>query len=599
MAEFLDGWKRNCLCGEVTTDMVGRSLTLMGWVQRARNMGGIIFVWLRDRSGIVQVVFDSEKLNADDYALGEALRNEYVLAVRGTVRLRNEKDVNETLATGKLEVEVQEAKILNRAETPPIYIDDEAHESEALRLKYRYLDLRKPKLQRTMALRSKVMNVVRSHMISQGFTEFETPILTRSTPEGARDFLVPSRLHPGSCYALPQSPQIYKQLLMVAGMDRYFQFARCFRDEDSRADRQPEFTQLDLEMSFVEPKDVQTVVEGAFARVFEEVLGVTISLPLPRMTWKHAMETYGSDKPDTRFDMTIRDVSALVPGCGFSVFENNVAQGGIVGGVVAKQAAGRLSRKDIDALGEFVKTYHVKGLAWLSVQEDGTIRSSFAKFFAEEKLQELMKALGVEPGDIAFLIADKKPVALTALGQLRVRVARDLNLIDTSKYNLFWVVEFPLMEWNEDAGRYVSAHHPFTMPMEEDFHLLDTHLSSVRAKSYDLVLNGVEMGSGSIRIHASDLQEKMFGLLGFTHEEAWRRFGFLLEAFKYGTPPHGGFAFGVDRLIMMLTNSESLRDVIAFPKMQNASCLMMSTPDEVAPEQLELLHIRFDLDDAE
>ncbi len=599
MAEFLDGWKRDCLCGEVTTDMVGRSLTLMGWVQRARNMGGIIFVWLRDRSGIVQVVFDSEKLNADDYALGEALRNEYVLAVRGTVRLRNEKDVNETLATGKLEVEVQEAKILNRAETPPIYIDDEAHESEALRLKYRYLDLRKPKLQRTMALRSKVMNVVRSHMISQGFTEFETPILTRSTPEGARDFLVPSRLHPGSCYALPQSPQIYKQLLMVAGMDRYFQFARCFRDEDSRADRQPEFTQLDLEMSFVEPKDVQTVVEGAFARVFEEVLGVTISLPLPRMTWKHAMETYGSDKPDTRFDMTIRDVSALVPGCGFSVFENNVAQGGIVGGIVAKQAAGRLSRKDIDALGEFVKTYHVKGLAWLSVQEDGTIRSSFAKFFAEEKLQELMKALGVEPSDIAFLIADKKPVALTALGQLRVRVARDLNLIDTSKYNLFWVVEFPLMEWNEDAGRYVSAHHPFTMPMEEDFHLLDTHLSSVRAKSYDLVLNGVEMGSGSIRIHASDLQEKMFGLLGFTHEEAWRRFGFLLEAFKYGTPPHGGFAFGVDRLIMMLTNSESLRDVIAFPKMQNASCLMMSTPDEVAPEQLELLHIRFDLDDAE
>ncbi|MGI6655135.1 MAG: aspartate--tRNA ligase [Christensenellales bacterium] len=599
MAEFLDGWKRDCLCGEVTTDMVGRSLTLMGWVQRARNMGGIIFVWLRDRSGIVQVVFDSEKLNADDYALGEALRNEYVLAVRGTVRLRNEKDVNETLATGKLEVEVQEAKILNRAETPPIYIDDDAHESEALRLKYRYLDLRKPKLQRTMALRSKVMNVVRSHMISQGFTEFETPILTRSTPEGARDFLVPSRLHPGSCYALPQSPQIYKQLLMVAGMDRYFQFARCFRDEDSRADRQPEFTQLDLEMSFVEPKDVQTVVEGAFARVFEEVLGVTISLPLPRMTWKHAMETYGSDKPDTRFDMTIRDVSALVPGCGFSVFENNVAQGGIVGGIVAKQAAGRLSRKDIDALGEFVKTYHVKGLAWLSVQEDGTIRSSFAKFFAEEKLQELMKALGVEPGDIAFLIADKKPVALTALGQLRVRVARDLNLIDTSKYNLFWVVEFPLMEWNEDAGRYVSAHHPFTMPMEEDFHLLDTQLSAVRAKSYDLVLNGVEMGSGSIRIYASDLQEKMFGLLGFTHEEAWRRFGFLLEAFKYGTPPHGGFAFGVDRLIMMLTNSESLRDVIAFPKMQNASCLMMSTPDEVAPEQLELLHIRFDLDDAE
>jgi aspartyl-tRNA synthetase len=444
-----------------------------------------------------------------------------------------------------------------------------------------------------------VMNVVRSHMISQGFTEFETPILTRSTPEGARDFLVPSRLHPGSCYALPQSPQIYKQLLMVAGMDRYFQFARCFRDEDSRADRQPEFTQLDLEMSFVGPKDVQTVVEGAFARVFEEVLGVTISLPLPRMTWKHAMETYGSDKPDTRFDMTIRDVSALVPGCGFSVFENNVAQGGSVGGIVAKQAAGSLSRKDIDALGEFVKTYHVKGLAWLSVQEDGTIRSSFAKFFAEEKLQELMKALGVEPGDIAFLIADKKPVALTALGQLRVRVARDLNLIDTSKYNLFWVVEFPLMEWNEDAGRYVSAHHPFTMPMEEDFHLLDTQLSAVRAKSYDLVLNGVEMGSGSIRIHASDLQEKMFGLLGFTHEEAWRRFGFLLEAFKYGTPPHGGFAFGVDRLIMMLTNSESLRDVIAFPKMQNASCLMMSTPDEVAPEQLELLHIRFDLNDEE
>lgn len=598
MAEFLDGWKRDCMCAEVDAERVGEDVTLFGWVQRARNMGGIIFVWLRDRSGIVQVVFDSNVLDPDTYALGESLRNEFVLAVKGSVRLRNEKDINESLATGRLEVVVQEAKILNRAETPPIYIDDDANESEPLRMKYRYLDLRKPKLQRTMALRSQVMNAIRSHMISEGFTEFETPILTRSTPEGARDFLVPSRLHPGNCYALPQSPQIYKQLLMVAGMDRYFQFARCFRDEDSRADRQPEFTQLDLEMSFVEPADVQTVVEGAFARVFRDVMGVDIPLPLPRMTWKDAMEKYGSDKPDTRYDMTIQDVSAFAPGCGFSVFENSVQDGGIVAGIVARQAAGRFSRKEIDALGEFAKTYHVKGMAWLSLQEDGTVRSSFAKFLSDDKLRELTDALELERGDIAFLIADRKLVALTALGQVRGRVARELGLIEQGKYNLFWVVEFPLMEWNEENQRYVSAHHPFTMPMEEDFHLLDTDLPNVRAKSYDLVLNGVEMGSGSIRIHASDLQEKMFGLLGFTHEEAWRRFGFLLEAFKYGTPPHGGFAFGIDRLLMMLTDSDSLRDVIAFPKMQNASCLMMNTPDEVSPDQLQLLHITFDADDA-
>ena len=596
MAEFLGNWKRDCRCGEVTPAMVDHEITLMGWVQKSRNMGGIIFVWLRDLSGIVQLVFNAEHLDAQTYQVGEALRSECVLAVRGKVARRDPAAVNSQMATGTLEVLVNQAKLLNRAETPPIYIDDEARDNEAVRLKYRYLDLRKPSMQSILILRSKTVNAIRTHMLSQGFTEIETPILTKSTPEGARDFLVPSRIHPGECYALPQSPQIYKQLLMLAGMDRYFQVARCFRDEDSRADRQPEFTQLDLEMSFVQPKDVQTVVEGAFAAVFKQVKDAELSLPLQRMTWKDAMENFGSDKPDTRYDMKISNVNELVKDCGFSIFESAVKNGQIVCAVRAPGAAQHLSRKEMDALNEFVKTYHVKGMAWLALHEDGTQRSSFAKFFSQEKLDALMEHMGMRKGDALFLIADKRLIALTAMGQLRIKLARDLGLIDQSKHNLLWIMEFPLLEWDEDAQRFQAAHHPFTMPMDEDFDMMETRPQDVRAKSYDLVFNGIEMGSGSIRIHASDLQERMFRLLGFTHEEAWKRFGFLLEAFKYGTPPHGGFAFGIDRLMMMLTGAESLRDVIAFPKAQNASCLMMNTPSEIAEDQLKMLKMRFELD---
>lgn len=594
MATFLDGWKRSCMCAEVTEQDISRELTLMGWVQRSRNMGGIIFVWLRDKSGLLQIVFDMKNMSDEAFTLAESLRSEYVIAVKGTVARRSKEAENESLKTGKIEVIAKEIKVLNAAETPPIYIEDDAKDNETVRLKYRYLDLRKPVMQNTLLMRSKVLHAIRTHMDAMGFVETETPILTKSTPEGARDFLVPSRLHQGECYALPQSPQIYKQLLMVGGLDRYYQVARCFRDEDSRADRQPEFSQLDLEMSFVEPEDVQNVVEGAFKEVFKKVKNIDISLPLPRITWKEAMESYGSDKPDLRFGMKIKTVSELVASCGFSVFEEAVREGKIVCAIRAKEAASKLSRKDFDALAEFVKTYHVKGLAWYAANEDGSVRSSFAKFFHEEAMEKLLSEMDVAKGDALFLIADKKLTALTAMGQLRLRLGHQFGLIDENEYNLLWVTEFPLLEWNEENQRFVAAHHPFTMPMNEDFSLMDDHPEEVRAKAYDLVINGVEMGSGSIRIHASDLQERMFNLLGFTKEEAWKRFGFLLEAFQYGTPPHGGFAFGIDRLMMILTGSESLRDVIAFPKAQNASCLMMNVPDSVSDEQLKMLHIKFD-----
>ena len=593
MAEFLQGWKRTKRCAEVTERDVGKELTLMGWVQRARDMGGIVFVWLRDRSGIIQVVFDARKLDAATYKTGESLRSEYVLAVRGEVTLRAPEAVNDTLATGRLELMVKEAKILNEAQTPPIYIEDGKNESEAVRLKYRYLDLRRPSMQQMLMLRAKTVDAIRRHMAGEGFVEVETPILTKSTPEGARDFLVPSRLHAGTFYALPQSPQIYKQLLMVGGVDRYFQIARCFRDEDSRADRQPEFSQLDLEMTFVEPEDVQTVVEGAFAAVFKEIKGIDVGLPLKRMTWHDAMEKYGSDKPDTRFGLEISTVNDWARDCGFSVFENAVAAGQIVCGLTATGAA-HLSRKEMDALAEHAKAYHVKGLAWIARQQDGSLRSSFAKFLSEEKLAELYLLMKLNPGNAAFFIADKRLTALNAMGQLRVRLGQQLNLIDHNRYDLLWITEFPLLEWKEEEQRFVAAHHPFTMPMEEDHQYLEADPGRVRAKSYDLVLNGIEMGSGSIRIHASELQEQMFRLLGFSHEEAWSRFGFLLEAFKYGTPPHGGFAFGIDRLIMKLMDTESLRDVLAFPKVQNASCLMMETPGAVSDDQLAMLHISLD-----
>ena len=597
MAEFLNGWQRSNMCAEVTKSDVGQQKTLMGWVQRSRNMGGIIFVWLRDRSGMIQLVFNADQLDAETYAIAESLRAEYVLAVRGVVALRDASAINEDMQTGSIEIIATEARILNVAETPPIYIEDSAKDNEAVRLKYRYLDLRKPRLQKALLMRAQVVSAIRSYMDSNGFVEIETPMLTKNTPEGAREFLVPSRAHPGECYVLPQSPQIYKQLLMLAGMDKYYQVARCFRDEDSRADRQPEFTQLDLEMSFVEPQNVQHVVEGVFASVFKQVKNIDIPLPLPRMTWKDAMETYGSDKPDTRFDMTIHTVTDIVAHSGFSLFEKASADGQIVCGITAKGAADSLSRKDMDALSEFVKTYHVKGLAWAAHNTDDTVRSSFAKFFVPEAMSALLKQMDAEKGDAIFLIADKRLTALTAMGQLRLKLGEQFGLRDRDKFNLLWITEFPLLEWDEEDQRYMAAHHPFTMPMNEDFALMDGHPEQVRAKSYDVVLNGIEMGSGSIRIHASDLQEKMFSLLGFSHDEAWERFGFLLEAFKYGTPPHGGFAFGIDRLMMMLTGSDSLREVIAFPKAQNASDLMMGTPSQVPQKQLDLVRVRFVLDD--
>jgi aspartyl-tRNA synthetase len=558
----------------------------MGWVQRTRNLGGVLFIWLRDRTGIIQVVFDGSTCPPDCFAVGEALRGEYVAAIRGRVALRAEGAVNAKMETGAVEVFAQEAKLLNAAETPPIYIEDSAQESEAVRLKYRYLDLRRPTMQNTLRLRHRLVAAIRGYMDGAGFTEVETPILTKSTPEGARDFLVPSRIHPGAFYALPQSPQIYKQLLMLAGMDRYYQIARCFRDEDSRADRQPEFTQVDLEMSFVEPEEIQGVVEGAFTAAFEKALGIPIALPLPRMTWRAAMDRFGSDKPDTRFGLELTDVSETVRGAGLEMFETCLAANGTVRGLNVKGSA--LPRKEIDELTELARTYHAKGLAWLIV-EAGGVKGSIAKKLRPEALEALVAAMDGTQGDTLLFVADQPNTARTALGQIRLALGRKLGLMPAGQYNLLWVTEFPLLEWDPEAGRYQAMHHPFTSPMDEDFDLMETDPGAVRAKAYDLVLNGIEMGSGSIRIHASDLQERMFSLLGMDRETAWQKFGFLLEAFQYGTPPHGGFAFGVDRLVMILAGKESLRDVIAFPKVQNGSCLMMETPSAVAGQQLETL----------
>lgn len=581
--------KRTHMCGELTARQAGQSVVLKGWVQRSRNLGGIIFVWLRDRTGIVQVVFnnDDEKL----FALAETLRGEYVVCVTGTVSLRAKDAVNAKMATGEIEVLARSAELLNAAKTPPIYIEDGTNEQEALRLKYRYLDLRRPSMQNMLKFRHKVVKYLRDYMDEQGFIEVETPILSKSTPEGARDYLVPARVKPGTFYALPQSPQIYKQLLMVSGLDRYYQVARCFRDEDGRADRQPEFTQFDIEMSFIDEEDIQNVVEGAYRHMFRELLDTELPDPLPRMTWRDAMARYGSDKPDTRFDMEIQDVGETVRGCGFQVFENALAQGQTLCALCAPSAS-KLSRKELDALGEFVKTYHVKGLAWAVVGEDGTLRSSFAKAMQGDSMNRLLDAVNAKPGDAVFVIADKKYVALTAMGQLRLRLGKELGMIDQSKNNLLWITEFPLLEWSDEENRFVAMHHPFTSVMDEDEPLMETDPGSVRSKAYDLVFNGVEMGSGSIRIHRSDLQAKMFKLIGLTEEEAKFRFGFLLEAFQYGTPPHGGFAFGIDRLVMMISRAESLRDVVAFPKIQNGTCLMMDTPSTVKPEQLEQLKIR-------
>ena len=593
MAESMQGLKRTHRCGELSAKNIGETVTVMGWVQKQRNKGGIIFVDMRDRAGILQVIFQESDCGAESFAKAEKLRSEFVIAVVGRVEKR-EAAANDNLATGEIEVRAEQVRILSEAETPPFPIEAESKTKEELRLKYRYLDLRRPELQRNLMLRSKITTTIRSFMAEEGFLEIETPMLTKSTPEGARDYLVPSRVHPGNFYALPQSPQIFKQLLMCSGYDRYFQIARCFRDEDLRADRQPEFTQVDLEMSFVDVDDVIDATERMVASVCKEAIGHEVSLPIQRMTWKEAMDRFGSDKPDTRFGMELTDVSDIVAGCGFGVFTGALENGGSVRGINVKGQA-EMPRKKIDALVEFAKGYGAKGLAYLSVQPDGTYKSSFAKFMTEEELAKLVEAMGGEKGDLLLFAADKNKIVYSVLGALRIEVAKQLDMIDNSKFNFLWVTEFPLLEWDEDENRFVAMHHPFTMPMEEDLPLLDTDPGKVRAKAYDIVLNGVELGGGSVRIFQPDVQEKMFAALGFTKESAYDRFGFLINAFKYGVPPHAGLAIGLDRFVMLLVKADNIREVIAFPKVKDASCLMSEAPNVVDAVQLTDLQIKLDL----
>lgn len=590
MEQFLGDWKRSIMCGQITSYHVDQEVIIMGWVQKRRDLGKLIFVDLRDRTGVVQVVFDVSKEN-EYFHRAESIRSEYVLAVKGKVVKRSPQNINPNMSTGEVEVLCDELKVLSKAETPPIYIDDDNLASEALRLKYRYLDLRRPNMQNVFLLRHRITKCIRDYLDNNGFLDIETPMLTKSTPEGARDYLVPSRVHPGKFYALPQSPQLFKQLLMLSGFDRYFQIVKCFRDEDLRADRQPEFTQIDMEMSFVEMDDIININEGLIAAIFKEGLEMDIKLPFPRITYKEAMERFGSDKPDTRFGLELVNISDLVKDTEFKVFRNAVERGGSVRGINARGAASLLSRRDIDSLVDLVKTYRAKGMAWVIIAEDG-LRSSIAKFFTEDRMNQIIHRMDGQAGDILFFIADTNDIVLDALGQLRLELGQRLKLIPRDQHNLLWVTEFPLLEYDEEEKRYVAKHHPFTSPMDEDIHLLETQPLSVRSKAYDIILNGVEVGGGSIRIHNAELQERMFSVLGFTKEEAWRRFGFLLEAFKYGTPPHGGIAYGLDRLVMLLAGRDSIRDVIAFPKVQNASCPMTEAPSPVEEGQLDELHVR-------
>ena len=589
MTESMQGLKRTCRCGELSAANAGQTVTVMGWVQKQRNKGGIIFVDLRDRSGILQVIFEESDCGAENFAKAERLRSEFVMAVVGRVEKRAGA-VNENLATGEIEIRAEEVRILSEAETPPFPIEEDSKTKEELRLKYRYLDLRRPDLQRNLILRSKITTTIRSFLSNEGFLEIETPILNKSTPEGARDYLVPSRVHPGCFYALPQSPQIFKQLLMCSGYDRYFQIAKCFRDEDLRADRQPEFTQVDLEMSFVDVEDVIDATERMVAAVCKDAIGLEVKLPLPRMTWEEAMNRFGSDKPDTRFGMELKDVSEEVKNCGFGVFTGALESGGSVRGINVKGQA-QMPRKKIDALVEFAKGYGAKGLAYLSVMPDGTYKSSFAKFMTEEELKSLAEAMGGEAGDLLLFAADRRKIVWSVLGALRVELAKQLGLIDESRFNFLWVTEFPQFEWSDEEERFVAMHHPFTMPMDEDLKLLESDPGRVRAKAYDIVLNGVELGGGSVRIFQSDVQERMFEALGFTKEKAHEQFGFLLDAFRYGVPPHAGLAIGLDRFVMLLVKAESIREVIAFPKVKDASCLMSAAPDAVDAKQLEELHL--------
>ena len=593
MAESMKGLHRTHRCTEVSSKNVNETVTVMGWVQKSRNKGGIIFVDLRDRSGILQVIFEEDKCGSESFAKAEKLRSEYVVAITGEVALRA-GGINKNLATGDIEIIAKDIWILSEAETPPFPIEENSKTKEEVRLKYRTLDLRRPDLQRNLILRSKVVSIIRNFLAEEGFLEIETPILNKSTPEGARDYLVPSRVHPGSFYALPQSPQIFKQLLMAAGYDRYYQVAKCFRDEDLRADRQPEFTQIDMELSFVDIEDVLGVNERLLARVFKEAIGVDVPLPLQRMTWAEAMERFGSDKPDIRFGMELVNVTDVVKDCDFVVFKGAIENGGSVRGINVK-GQGAMPRKKIDALVDFAKGYGAKGLAYIAIHEDGSIKSSFAKFMKDEEMDALVKAMDGQPGDLLLFAADRDKIVFSVLGALRCELADQLELVSKDDYRFLWVTEFPVFEWSDEENRYMAMHHPFTMPMEEDLDLLDTDMGKARAKAYDIVLNGVELGGGSVRIHQDDIQEKMFKLLGISEEDAHDRFGFLLTAFKYGVPPHAGLAFGLDRMIMLMTGADSIRDVIAFPKVKDASCLMSNAPDKVDAKQLEELCIKVEI----
>ena len=589
MAESMQGLKRTHRCGELSAVNVGETVTIMGWVQKNRNKGGLVFTDIRDRSGIIQVVCEEGKTDAAIIEKAASLRSEYVVAIVGKVERRSGA-VNDKITTGEIEVVPSELRILSEAQTPPFPIEENSKTKEEIRLKYRYLDLRRPDLQRNLKMKSQVMTLTRQFFSEEGFLEVETPMLGKTTPEGARDYLVPSRLHPGSFYGLPQSPQLYKQLLMCSGVDRYIQIARCFRDEDLRADRQPEFTQIDMELSFVDVDDVIEVNEKYLKKLFKEVLDVDVQLPIQRMTWQEAMDRFGSDKPDLRFGMELVNVSEVVKDCGFGVFTGALENGGSVRGINAK-GQGSMPRKKIDKLTAFVKDYGAKGLAYVAIQEDGTVKSSFAKFMTDEQMQALISAMNGEAGDLLLFAADKNKVVWDSLGALRVELAKQLELLDKNEYRFVWITEFPLLEWSEEQNRFVAMHHPFTMPMEEDIQYIESDPGRVRAKAYDIVLNGNEIGGGSVRIFQDDIQEMMFKALGFTTEQAYSQFGFLLDAFKYGVPPHAGLAYGLDRLVMLMAKQDSIRDVIAFPKIKDASCLMTEAPTPASEKQLEELSL--------
>lgn len=589
MAESMKGLHRSHRCAELSNKNIGETVTVMGWVQKSRNKGGIIFVDLRDRSGLLQIIFENGDIGSEGFAKAEKLRSEFVIAVVGKVEARRGA-VNPNLETGDIEIRANDIRVLSEANTPPFPIDEDSKTKEELRLKYRYLDLRRPDLQRNLILRSKVASLTSQFLVDEGFLEIETPMLTKSTPEGARDYLVPSRVHPGNFYALPQSPQLFKQLLMCSGYDRYFQLAKCFRDEDLRADRQPEFTQIDMELSFVDVDDVLEVNERLLKKMFKESIGIDVELPIQRMTYAEAMDRFGSDKPDIRFGMELKNVSDIVKNSEFVVFTGATTNGGSVRGINA-EGQGAMPRKKIDALIDYAKDFGGKGLAYLSINDDGSYKSSFAKFMTEEELDELVKALSGKAGDLLIFAADEDEIVFDVLGNLRLELARNLDLLNKDDYKFLWVTEFPLLEYSKEDGRYYAKHHPFTSPMDEDLHLLDTDPGKVRAKAYDIILNGTEIGGGSVRIHQTDVQEKMFGVLGFTKDETHERFGFLLDAFSYGVPPHAGLAYGLDRLIMLMAKEDSIRDVIAFPKVKDASCLLTEAPGKVDDKQLTELSI--------